>query len=102
MVTPDGRYLFAGDLYELGDDFHPLEDKPVSERYLADPSCVPSEVILDLVARGLSNDEIAGRLHIEAKTVRNHVTHLFSKMGVTRRAAAIVQAREAGLGRETA
>src|SRR5690606_22463697 len=44
--------------------------------------------VLDLVARGLSNGEIARRLFISPKTVRNHITHLFGKLGVTRRAEA--------------
>lgn len=55
--------------------------------------------VLDLVARGLSNAEIGERLFISEKTVRNHITHVFSKLHVTRRAEAIVRAREAGLGR---
>ena len=56
--------------------------------------------VLDLIARGLSNDEIAARLFISARTVRNHITHLFGKLGVKRRAEAIVRAREAGIGLE--
>ena len=55
--------------------------------------------VLHLVAQGLSNDEIAERLFISSKTVRNHLTHIFSKMDVTRRAEAIVRARDAGFGR---
>jgi non-specific serine/threonine protein kinase len=58
--------------------------------------------VLDLVARGLANEDIARRLHIGAKTVRNHVTHVFAKLGVARRAEAIVKAREAGLGTDAA
>lgn len=55
--------------------------------------------ILDQLARGLSNDEIAANLCISPRTVRNHVTSIFSKLAVARRAQAIVRAREAGLGR---
>jgi pimeloyl-ACP methyl ester carboxylesterase/DNA-binding CsgD family transcriptional regulator len=54
--------------------------------------------VLDLLARGLDNRGIAERLGIASKTVRNHVTHLFSKLGVRRRAEAVVRAREAGFG----
>jgi len=53
----------------------------------------------ELIARGRSNAEIAEDLRIRPKTVRNHITSLFRKMGVSRRAEAIVRAREAGLGR---
>jgi DNA-binding NarL/FixJ family response regulator len=56
--------------------------------------------ILDLVARGLSNTQITQRLVVSPKTVRNHVSNIFSKLQVADRAQAIVRAREAGLGGE--
>ena len=56
--------------------------------------------ILDDIARGLTNAQIADRLHIAEKTVRNHVNHVFSKLDARHRAQAIVIARKAGLGRE--
>ena len=49
-----------------------------------------------LLADGLSNSEIAERLGISEKTVRNHLSHLFDKLGVWSRAQAIVFARERG------
>jgi pimeloyl-ACP methyl ester carboxylesterase/DNA-binding CsgD family transcriptional regulator len=54
--------------------------------------------VLELLARGLANDEIAERLGITPKTVRNQVSALFDKLGVSSRSQAIVKAREAGLG----
>ncbi len=54
--------------------------------------------VLDLMARGLGNPEIARRLHLSDKTVRNHVSNVFLKLRVADRAAAIARAREAGLG----
>jgi DNA-binding NarL/FixJ family response regulator len=56
--------------------------------------------ILELVARGLSNPEITARLVLSPKTVRNHVSNVFSKLQVRDRAEAIVRAREAGMGGE--
>lgn len=54
--------------------------------------------VLDLIARGLNNAEIAGHLVITRSTVRNHITSIFSKLGVESRAQAIVRARDAGFG----
>jgi DNA-binding NarL/FixJ family response regulator len=56
--------------------------------------------LLDSIARGLTNIEIAHRLQISEKTVRNHISSIFSKLGVAHRAQAIVAARKAGLGRD--
>jgi DNA-binding NarL/FixJ family response regulator len=54
--------------------------------------------VLDLIARGLNNVEIARRLYLSQKTVRNHVSNVFLKLQVADRPQAIVRAREAGLG----
>ena len=53
--------------------------------------------ILALIAQGWNNAEIAGRLVLSQKTVRNHVSNIFSKLQVADRAQAIIRAREAGL-----
>ena len=54
--------------------------------------------VLDLVARGLTNTEIARRLVLSGKTVRNHVSNVFGKLQVAGRAEAVARARDAGLG----
>lgn len=54
--------------------------------------------VLDLIARGLGNATIAARLHLSPKTVGNHISAIFTKLGVATRAEAIVRARETGLG----
>ncbi len=54
--------------------------------------------ILDLLAAGHDNTEIAEKLSLSSKTVRNHVSNIYSKLQVHDRARAIVVAREAGLG----
>jgi len=52
--------------------------------------------ILSLITDGLGNAEFGERLSISEKTVRNHVSHLFDKLGVWTRAQAIVFARDRG------
>lgn len=54
---------------------------------------------LDLLAQGLSNKDIATRLYLSEKTVRNYVSDIYTKLQVASRAEAVVKAREAGLGR---
>jgi DNA-binding NarL/FixJ family response regulator len=54
--------------------------------------------VLNLIARGDSNADIAQALTISVKTVRNHVSNIFSKLQVADRAQAAIRAREAGLG----
>lgn len=54
--------------------------------------------VLELIAAGCGNAAIAQRLSLSLKTVRNHVSNIFAKLQVADRAAAIIKAREAGLG----
>ncbi|TME32104.1 MAG: response regulator transcription factor [Chloroflexi bacterium] len=53
--------------------------------------------ILALIAHGRTNEQIAAQLVVSIKTVRNHVSTIFSKLQVADRAQAVVRAREAGL-----
>ena len=53
--------------------------------------------VLRLMAQGANNDAIAHQLALSAKTVRNYVSNIFSKLQVADRAQAIVKARDAGL-----
>ncbi len=52
--------------------------------------------VVTLLARGMSNREIAGQLFISEHTVRNHLGHIFSKLGVSSRTQAVVKAGELG------
>lgn len=62
------------------------------------PQLTPRELeVLELIAEGDKNNEIAGKLVISEKTVRNHVTNIFSKLQVADRVEAIIKAREAGI-----
>jgi DNA-binding NarL/FixJ family response regulator len=66
---------------------HPFPDLTTRERE-----------ILELIAQGIDNPTIARRLQLAPKTVRNNISAIFGKLGVTDRSAAIVLARKAGLG----
>jgi DNA-binding NarL/FixJ family response regulator len=54
--------------------------------------------VLDLIAAGKGNAVIAHELVLSLKTIRNHVSNIFTKLQVSDRAAAIVKARDAGFG----
>jgi pimeloyl-ACP methyl ester carboxylesterase/DNA-binding CsgD family transcriptional regulator len=54
--------------------------------------------LLDLIAQGRDNAQIAANLSLSEKTVRNHITSIFAKLQVENRAQAIVLARDAGFG----
>jgi pimeloyl-ACP methyl ester carboxylesterase/DNA-binding CsgD family transcriptional regulator len=114
-LIPDSRFV------QLDSENHmPLADEPawprlVDEvrRFLAEPTAVlaagrnelplgeltPRErAVLEGIAEGLDNTEIATLLGLSEKTVRNHITRVFDKIGVEHRYQAIVRARDAGLG----
>lgn len=57
--------------------------------------------ILELIAGGLGNQQIAGRLFLAEKTVRNYVSRIFTKLEVHDRVTAAVLARDAGIGEGT-
>ncbi|HEY7743585.1 MAG TPA: alpha/beta fold hydrolase [Burkholderiales bacterium] len=59
------------------------------------------QAILEHVAQGLDNAQIAARLELSEKTVRNYLVAILDKLQVETRAQAIVLAREAGLGRQS-
>ncbi|MFJ1604779.1 LuxR C-terminal-related transcriptional regulator [Streptomyces sp. NPDC088253] len=54
--------------------------------------------ILELLADGMNNRQIARRLYLAEKTVRNYVSRIFTKLEVHDRAAAVLRARDAGFG----
>lgn len=113
-IIPDCRFV------QLKSENHmPLREEPawpklVEEvrRFLAEPgrngACpgtlplgdlTPRErAVLDGIADGLDNTEIASALGLSEKTVRNHITRVFDKIQVQHRYQAIVRARDAGLG----
>ncbi len=125
QVVPvsEGRIMAAGipnaEFVELDSPNHVLlENEPAWQRFSeevlnfagvrnvegGDPvfgSLSKREVeILTLITDGLGNAEIAERLSISEKTVRNHVSNVFDKLGVWTRAQAIVLARDRGFNRK--
>jgi DNA-binding NarL/FixJ family response regulator len=93
-----GETVFGASIARRVADFFAAPRSPAAEPF---PGLTEREnEILELIAQGRSNGEIAGRLAIAPKTVRNHVANVFNKLQVADRSQAIVRAREAGLGRE--
>lgn len=56
---------------------------------------------LELIALGMDNQQIAERMVLTPKTVRNYISHIYTKLGARNRAQAIVLAREAGFGKSS-
>jgi DNA-binding NarL/FixJ family response regulator len=94
---------------EGGSLFAPAVTRRLIERFAgARPQAAPPAVdeltpreaeILTLVARGLSNAEIADHLIVSQHTVKSHVAHILGKLGLRDRVQAVVLAYEAGLVR---
>jgi len=76
----------------------PIEDDPPRPTLPLGDLTERERDVLDAIAQGLDNNEIAAALGMSEKTVRNHVTRVLGKIGVEHRYQAIVRAREAGLG----
>jgi DNA-binding NarL/FixJ family response regulator len=91
-----GEVIFGGD---VGRKVLEHFARPPSGASSAFPQLSERELeVLELVATGANNGAIARRLFLSEKTVRNHVSNIFTKLQVSDRAEAIVRARRAGLG----
>lgn len=100
-AVADGEALFGKEIAERLMSFFstPKKEDPA----VAFPELTARErEVLDLIARGLGNAEISTRLYVSPKTVRNHISNIFTKLQVADRAQAIIRAREAGLGQKGA
>ncbi len=64
---------------------------------LAEPISEREKGVLECIARGLSNQEVADKLHISLHTVKTHARRINAKLGVKSRTQAIVRARELGV-----
>ncbi|HBY97768.1 MAG TPA: hypothetical protein DEP84_28140 [Chloroflexi bacterium] len=93
----NGEAIFSPAVAERLVDF--FARSPLTSSEVAFPELTERErEVLTLVAEGLTNNAIAERLVLSPKTVRNHVSTIFSKLQVADRAEAIIRAREAGMG----
>lgn len=64
------------------------------------PSLSAREIdVLRLVAEGATNSDVAARLHISDATVKSHLVHIYTKLGVSSRTAAVAMARDRGIFR---
>lgn len=71
---------------------------PALEQALENLNITPREYeVLQYIAEGLSNQEIAGRLFVSLNTVKTHIANLFSKLDAQRRTQAVQKAQALGL-----
>lgn len=102
-AVANGEVLFGSIIADHVTTYFQKLDSSIIKQQTLDPQLselTEREIeVLDLIARGLNNHEIAQNLHIASKTVSNHVSNIFNKLQVVDRAQAIIKAREAGLGR---
>jgi DNA-binding NarL/FixJ family response regulator len=99
-AVADGQALFGPAIAtRLMNYFKELSTRPASSSTGAPfPELTERELeVLRLISQGLNNQEITQKLVLSSKTVRNHITNIYSKLQVADRAQAIVRAREAGL-----
>jgi DNA-binding NarL/FixJ family response regulator len=92
-----GEAVFSSSIAARMMDFFATSRSVIPEEVFSDLTDRELE-ILQLIACGESNADIAHALTISIKTVRNHVSNIFSKLQVADRAQAVIRAREAGLG----
>jgi LuxR family maltose regulon positive regulatory protein len=76
---------------------HAQAEEPSKPYQLPEPLSEREREVLQLLANGASNQEIAQELVIAVDTVKRHASHIFSKLGVHNRMQAVLQARELGL-----
>jgi DNA-binding NarL/FixJ family response regulator len=93
----DGEAIFGPGVAQKLMDFFSAE-KPAAPPRAFPELTTREEEVLSLIAQGYGNKEIAERLFLSLKTVRNHVSNIFTKLQVADRAQAVIRAREAGLG----
>jgi len=100
-AVAEGRAIFGPDIARRLTGFFQQVNATGQEHGLSRtfPDLTEREYeILELIAQGLHNQEIAVRLHITIKTVSNHISNIYNKLQVVDRVQAILLAKDAGLG----
>jgi len=98
QVMAGGALMSPGVTRRLIEEFAQRAREPVRVRDVSELTDREREVV-SLVGEGLSNDEIAARLHMSALTAKTHVSRAMTKLGARDRAQLVVVAYEAGLVR---
>jgi DNA-binding NarL/FixJ family response regulator len=96
----NGESLFSADIAERMIHFF-SNLAPVDTGNVFPELTIREREILALIAQGHTNADIAQKLVISLKTVRNHVSNILNKLQVVDRVQAVIRAREAGLGLQT-
>lgn len=71
-----------------------IKDEKKSNSYIVDPLTDRETEVLNLIAEGMSNKEIADCLNITVNTVKGYIKNIYSKLGVNRRVQVVMKARE--------
>jgi DNA-binding NarL/FixJ family response regulator len=102
-IVASGEALLAPEVtrrviehFQRGDHGAVADDHQPSDEAIGDLSDREVEV-LTLMARGLSNQEIAKELFLSSTTVKTHVSHILTKLGVRDRVQAVVEAYDSGI-----
>jgi DNA-binding NarL/FixJ family response regulator len=96
-AVAEGEAHFGPEIAQRLTDFFSAPRPPSSEETFSELTSRERE-ILDLIAQGHTNAKIARHLFVSPKTVRNHISHIFTKLQIADRTQAFLRAREAGLG----
>ena len=99
-AVADGEMLLSRE--ELGRSLHSLDERTLHSSQLISPLSQRETQVLQLLATGLPNREIAAILFVAESTIKTHVEHIIGKLGVSDRVQAAVWAARQGLVETTA